>query len=220
MPYAILRTAKIKHLGKLAVSAAHNFRERVVRNADPTRTPQNHTTGAQNSREVLACVKERLASVPKARKNAVLAVEYFIGMSPEFVREGGNVQGYLEAATQWLIARHGRENVLAVTQQFDETTPHLCAYVVPIDPKGRLSASHFLNGRKKLTEMQTEFADQVGKPFGLARGIQGSSATHQTVRQWYAQIQQPQPEQAPSPPTRRGIMPRGAPLAPQNRGYP
>jgi cell division septum initiation protein DivIVA len=41
--------------------------------------------------------------------------------------------------------------------------------------------------------MQTEFADAVGRRHGLERGIEGSRATHQKVRQWYGQIMRPDP---------------------------
>jgi hypothetical protein len=37
--------------------------------------------------------------------------------------------------------------------------------------------------------MQTEFAERVGHPHGLERGIEGSRAKHQTVRQFYAGIE-------------------------------
>lgn len=207
MPYAILRIAKLSKMGNISASASHNFRERKTPNADPSRTPSNTTTGAQNTREVLAKVKERLATVPTVRKNAVLAVEYFVGMSPEFVEKGGDVNGYFDAAEKWLKEKHGAANVIAVTRQFDETTPHICAYVVPIDPAGKLNARHFFGGREKMSALQTEFAEKCGKPFGLMRGIEGSKAKHQRVKRFYAQIQAPTPEPTtqippePEPPT-------------------
>jgi hypothetical protein len=207
MSYAILRTAKLSKMGNISGSASHNFRERKTENADPSRTPSNQTTGAQNTRELVEAVKARLATVPTVRKNAVLVIEYFIGMSPEFVKEGGNIKGYFDAAEKWLKEKHGADNVVAITRQFDETTPHICAYVVPIDPKGKLNARHFLGGRKVLADLQTDFAEKCGKPFGLVRGIEGSPAKHQTVKQYYAKIQAPTPElktqipPEPDPPT-------------------
>jgi Plasmid recombination enzyme/Toprim-like/Protein of unknown function (DUF3991) len=193
MSYAILRTAKLTSLGNIAGSAAHNFRERKTPNADKELTPSNVTTGAQSSREVLEAVKERLATVPTVRKNAVLVVEYFIGASPEWFQNSTVAQreAYFDAAEKWLKARHGAENVIAFTRQYDETSPHVCAYVVPIDAKGKLNASHFLDGRTKLSTMQTDFADTVGKQFNLERGIEGSTAKHTTVKEYYTRIQEP-----------------------------
>jgi hypothetical protein len=134
--------------------------------------------------------------VPTVRKNAVLVVEYFIGASPEwFGEQTAQVrEAYFDAAETWLKERHGAANVIAFTRQYDETSPHVCAYVVPIDPKGKLNCSYFLNGRTKLSEMQTEFAEKVGKPFNLERGMEGSQAKHQTIKQYYAKIQAPTPE--------------------------
>jgi len=198
MSYAILRTAKLTSFGNIAGSASHNFRERKTPNADTGRTPLNSTMGAKSSREVLDAVKERLATQAKVRKNAVLTVEYFIGASPEWFARAGVYQreAYFDAAQKWLLERHGAENVVAVTRQYDETSPHMCAYVVPIDPKGRLNCSHFLDGRKKLSLMQTDFAEKVGRQFGLERGIEGSKAHHKTIQQYYAEIQSPMKEVA------------------------
>jgi hypothetical protein len=197
MGYAIIRIAKLSNKsGKnsLGGSAKHNFREKETPNADPSRTGQNKTVGAQNSGEVVKALNDRLATVPTVRKNAVLAVEYFIGMSPEFATMSGNVEGYFDAAEKWLKHKHGAANVLAITRQYDETTPHICAYVVPIDKRGRLSASAFFDGSEAMSELQTDFAEKVGKQFGLERGIEKSGAKHQTVREWYAKIQAPTPE--------------------------
>jgi len=52
----------------------------------------------------------------------------------------------------------------------------------------RLSAAHFLDGREKLSDMQTDFAACVGAIYGLKRGIEGSTAVHQRVQRHYAAI--------------------------------
>jgi len=193
MAYAILRTAKLTSLGNVGGSARHTFRERQTPNADPERTGLNRTTGAQSAREVIDGVNARLATVPTVRKNAVLAVEYFIGASPEWFKEKSaqEREAYFDAAEKWLRLRHGDENVIAFNRQYDETSPHCTAYVVPIDPRGRLNCSYFLDGREKLSLMQTEFAEKIGQRFSLERGIEGSKAKHQTIKQYYAKIQEP-----------------------------
>ena len=207
MPFAILRTAKLTSLGNVGGSAQHNFRERPTPNADAARTALNRTSGAQSAAEVVEAVKGRLATQVKVRKNVVLAVEYFIGASPEWFGQAdtGQREAYFDQAEKWLKARHGKENVIAVTRQYDETSPHICAFVVPIDPNGRLNCSHFLDGRGKLSQMQTDFADRIGRQFGLERGIEGSKATHKTISQYYAEIQQPVQEVTISP---EAIAPR------------
>jgi len=201
MSYAILRIAKLTSLGNVGGSASHNFRKRETPNADPKRTASNTTSGAQSAADLVAGVKERLATQSHVRKNAVLAVEYFIGASPEWFSQVDAKQreAYFDQAEKWLRDRHGSENLIAVTRQYDETSPHICAYAVPIDPKGKLNCSHFLNGRVKLSQMQTDFAEKVGQKFGLERGIEGSKATHKTIKQYYAEIQKKPQEVTISP---------------------
>lgn len=53
----------------------------------------------------------------------------------------------------------------------------------------RLSAAHYLDGRAKLSKLQTDFAAQVGQRHGLVRGVKGSQAKHTTVREFYAGIE-------------------------------
>lgn len=195
MSYAILRTAKLTTFGNIVGSSEHNFRERTTENADAKRTHLNKTSGAQSTVAVLAGVKERLATVSKVRKNAVLALEYFIGASPEWFQTATQKQreAYFDDAEKWLKVRHGAENVIAVTRQYDETSPHICAYVVPIDPNGKLNCSHFQDGREKLRVMQTEFAQVVGAKYELERGIEGSTATHKSIKDFYGVINTPTP---------------------------
>ena len=53
----------------------------------------------------------------------------------------------------------------------------------------RLSAAHYLDGRAKLSKLQTDFAAEVGQRHGLVRGVERSKAKHVTVREFYAGIQ-------------------------------
>lgn len=205
MSTCILRVAKLKTAGNIVGSGRHNYREAQTDNADSARTPLNKTNGAQSSAELLAAVQARLSTVSHVRENAVLAVEYFIGASPEFFKSKPNeVENYFDRAEQWLKDKHGADNVVAVTRQYDETSPHICAYVVPIDERGKLNASKFLDGRKKLSELQTDFAKQCGAPFGLVRGIEGSKAKHIECSDYYAVVNSKTPQVTTEiPPDRR-----------------
>lgn len=94
---------------------------------------------------------------------------------------------YFSDALAWIRAKHGAENVFYAGIHRDESTPHLYVYVVPIDSRGRLNCRSFLGGAKALTQMQTDFAHQVGHPHGLDRGIEKSKAKHVDIRRWYGQ---------------------------------
>jgi adenylate cyclase class IV len=187
--YCILRTAKLTKLGNITSSAKHTFREIPTRNVDPKRTHLNRTWGAQNAAAVRAAVRARLPA--KRRKDAVLCIEYLVTASPEWFKATPNEQkdAYFEAAKRWLKNRHGEANIVCMNLQLDEKSPHLVAYVVPLTKDGRLSAKDFLGGRKVLSEMQTEFASQVGKSVGLKRGIEGSRAIHTTPKAFNAALE-------------------------------
>ncbi len=184
--YCILRTKKLSSIGSIAGSGSHNFRERPTANADPNRTSLNQTVGAKSVDDLVEAVKGRFPA--KVRKNAVLAIEYLITASPEAMQKmSPKEQGsYFTDALKWLKAKHGAENVVCATVHRDETTPHLCAYVVPLH-EGRLNARHYLGGRKVLSDMQTDFHAVVGASRGLSRGVEGSTADHVSIKNWYAE---------------------------------
>ena len=192
MAYAILRTAKLKSFGEIGGSLSHNYRTRPTPNANPIRTPDN-SHSVSKSYLVMDGIKNRLPE--KTRKNAVLAIEYLITASPEWSgwQNKEKEQEFFKRSVEWLQQKHGKENVIATSIHRDETTPHLIAYVVPIDGRGKLNARSFLGGRAALSKMQTDFHEKV-KDLGLERGLEGSKAEHKTVKEFYAELQEPLPK--------------------------
>lgn len=188
MGFAILRTAKLKSGQAVRRSLAHAFREQDTPNADPNRRLDNSHIGALTVSEALAKFNARLPE--KVRKNAVLGIEYLIGGSPEVIhgKTRDEQDAYFRDALQWLKAKHGAENVVYSCVHRDEQTPHLSAFVVPIDERGKLNCRAFLGVQHALREMQTDFAAKVGLQHGLERGIEGSKAKHITIAQYYARV--------------------------------
>jgi hypothetical protein len=193
MAFAILRTQKLKAAVAVRRSLKHAFRAQDTPNADPTRLGENSHLGANSVDEAMKAFQNRLPE--KIRKNGVLAIEYLITGSPDGMNNKSrrDQDAYFTDALAWLKERHGAENLIYAGIHRDETTPHLYAYVVPIDPQGKLNCRHFLGGAKALSQMQTDFAERVGQRHGLQRGIEGSKARHTTVRQYYAALQQETP---------------------------
>jgi len=185
MNYAILRTAKLKTMGNIGGSLARNYRTIETPNADPNRTPENHHTVA-TSEAVKQAIQNRLPE--KRRSDAVLCIEYLITASLEWDGWGTSKEAdFFKRASLWLIDKHGTENVAGVSIHRDISTPHLVAYVVPIDQKGKLNCKDFLGGRVKLNQMQTDFANTVAD-LGLTRGKQGSKAKHTSIKAYYHDI--------------------------------
>lgn len=186
--FAILRTEKLKTFGNIGGSLAHNFRDIETPNADADRTIKNsHSLGS--AAEVMDAIQHRLPE--KRRSDAVLCIEHLITASPTWEGWGTDKEHeFFENAKKWLEKQYGSKNVVAVSVHRDETTPHLIAYVVPLDEAtGKLNAKKWLGGRTKMSQMQSDFADQV-RSLGLERGIEGSKANHTRIKEYYARVNQ------------------------------
>ena len=177
--------------------AQYNFRDgpREVKNASRSCTNENvHLHTIHTSEEALRVVKTRLEGC-KRRKDSVELIEYMVMASPEQFLEGGKLsvdrgRAFFQEAYRWLEQQHGVANVAWATIQYDESTPHLSVGVVPRveTPNGpKLAASTWLNGRKALCAMQDRIAE-IGKSYGLERGVRGSPAKHESVRRWYGAL--------------------------------
>lgn len=192
MAFAILRAEKLKTMGNIGGSLAHNYRTIDTPNADPSQT-ENNVHSLKNPEAVKNAISERLPE--KRRSDAVLCIEYMITASPEWQGWNDDRQNeYFKQAVEWLEQRHGKHNVVATSIHRDETTPHLVAYVVPLDQEtGKLNAKKFLGGKAKLAEMQSSFSNHV-KNLGLKRGIEGSKAKHTRIKDYYAKVNEPTPQ--------------------------
>lgn len=187
MPYAIMRSKKVKSVGHAAATCKHMFREQETDNADPTRTPTNTHLAARSTSEAVGKLKERLPE--KRRKDAVVAVEYLMTASPEWWAKATEQQqaDWVDKSRQWLVDKYGEANLVACTVHRDEATPHLTALVVPMTKDGRLSAREMIGDRDQMKRDQTSYAEAV-RHLGLSRGIEGSKAKHETIKSYYGRI--------------------------------
>lgn len=176
-------------MGSVAASMQHCYRERETHNADQKRTPDNQHLGAKSTDEAMGKLRALLPE--KRRKDAVLAVEYVMTASPEWFDKATPEQEkeFFQRSLQWLADKYGADRIVTASIHRDEATPHLSAFVVPLTQDKRLSAKEFIGSRDKMRADQTSYAGRVAD-LGLERGIEGSKATHQTIQQHYAAIQQ------------------------------
>jgi len=205
--FAILRVEKIKSAGGVAVALGHNCRERETVNADSSKKDKNQVIGPDSVEKGMSHFRGLVSQDKNPRKNAVLCLEYLITASNKSLSVKDR-DAYLNDALKWIRERHGAKNLLQVAVHRDENTDsHLHVLVVPLTldkkQKPKLNASKWLDGKKKLSEMQTEFAKVVGAKFDLARGVEGSVAKHERVKKFYGMVneqgQMPQIE-VPRPP--------------------
>jgi len=124
----------------------------------------------------------------------VLAIEVLASASPEWFVDATKAQKaeWVRSTRSWIEAEFGKENVAHLQLHLDESTPHITGFIVPVDPdSGRLNAARWLDGSAKLADMQTGYAKAV-EPLGLVRGLEGSDATHTTIRQFYGAMRSPE----------------------------
>jgi len=194
--YAVLRVAKLKTMGEIGQLGKHNERTRETRNADEARLGDN--VRLAGSGDWCADAQDRLDDAPTIRSNAVLAMEHVLTASREFYHQGTppeqatRLAEWTGRSMAWLRETYGEKNIVAAVLHKDEQTPHIQALVVPIDERGRLNAHAYTGGRALLARMQDSYARAM-EPLGLERGVRGSVADHQTVKEWYAKIEQPTP---------------------------
>lgn len=201
-PLTILRIEKLKTFGNVAGSDDHVTRNRETPNADPTRE-NVRLIGGEDERALEEIVKEKISTLKhRPRHDAVLCTEMFLSASPEYFRpvdpslsgqwSDSLMQQWALASRDWLAQNYGSKCVRAELH-LDESTPHIHAYIVPVNEKtGRVSHDAMFGGRGgqgriKLSKLQDSYAAALA-PLGIERGVKGSKATHTKVKEYYQAV--------------------------------
>ena len=138
----------------------------------------------------------------RLRPDAVLCSEIFLSASPEYFRPNDpSIAGewdeqrmwdFANASTKWLLENYGDKCVRAELH-LDEATPHIHAYIVPINDKTKQLSHKAMfggngnEGKIKLSKLQDSYASALA-PLGIERGVKGSKATHTKVKKYYAAV--------------------------------
>lgn len=188
-----------------------NGKTYVPDNADSCRTHLNRELirfpdGVRNRTEAIQYHIDHAGLSRKVAKNQCKAIRIILtGTHEQMMKilDEGRLDKWTEANLRWLNETFGKENVVSCVLHMDEKTPHLHATIVPIvtaerqrrEREGerkyntksgpRLSADDVLK-RARLREYQDTYAVAM-KPFGLKRGIVGSTARHIATSTHYKQ---------------------------------
>jgi len=138
----------------------------------------------------------------RLRPDAVLCSEIFLSASPEYFRPDDPSRAgewdeqlmwnFANASTKWLLENYGDKCVRAELH-LDEATPHIHAYIVPVNDKTKLLSHKAMfggngnEGKIKLSKLQDSYASALA-PLGISRGVKGSKATHTKVKEYYAAV--------------------------------
>ena len=107
----------------------------------------------------------------KARSNSVMALDTIYTASPEFFQERTNAENdkFFRDCLKFHESHFG--HIISAVVHYDETTPHLHVISVPLTQDGRLSARDVIGNKAKMSKTQDQFFEQVGRGYGLERGI-------------------------------------------------
>ena len=179
--FAILRMEKKKSQLEITRAVAHNHRL-IPSKADIQQGPVQVLFGDQHA----AKHAKKILAQHKIRKNAVYALEFVLGASPEYFRDDPDEAGAydwaayeaLEAkAVSWILKNFDESIIVSGAGHLSETTPHFHFLIIPVDPKGKLNAQHWIGTPQKMRDLQTSWANEV-KDLGLVRGKPNKETKH------------------------------------------
>lgn len=191
MAYGIIRVRNLS-AGDVGLTEVHNARKyqdnKLPGHINPEGYYSHETIGDGSMSERINERLKALGIIP--RKNSVVALEYVVALSgnPQEkaqIRQNYEIGGFLSDATKWVAERHGgMQNLVAVSQHFDESNPHAHIVVLPIVEKtvkwknlkgsgerveSRLCARDFTGNKDMLSTLQDQYHAFV-EPYGAKMG--------------------------------------------------
>lgn len=191
MPYLVCHMEKYKRQEVTPVEKENERDENYEATnpqIDSSRTSQNyHIINPHGS--YFDFINARLATLSlkrKVRSDAVFMNSFVIGSDGKFFNTlpPWHHREFFEDCVRFFADRFGAENIISAVVHMDETTPHLHLNLVPII-NGKLCSKDIYD-KAKLSILQTEFWQSVGKKYGLLRGKEGSTAKHLDTAEYKA----------------------------------
>ncbi|GAB3374756.1 MobV family relaxase [Massilia agri] len=178
----------IKKFGDLqaANAAGHNLRQIPSDNVNTKKTKLNTYYVGDPDMDFNAVLSEKLKKF-KVRKNGVKTVNLVFSASPELFENKTKAAEWEKLTWEFIEKTFGKENIVYAVVHKDETTPHFQVSVIPVNPKGKISATHFFDGRKKCGEFTTAYNKAV-KHLGLKRDKGNKKAKPADIRDFYNKV--------------------------------
>lgn len=193
---------KIKSFSELKNKSDHNMRLINVVNADQSNDVKILFGSKDLINDVKEIFKKKNINIDKLRKDAVIATELVVSLSPTFFKEGElnyknkfnlkNTKSFINIAKQHIISKFG-ENVISGFLHMDESVPHIHFFVLPLicdDPSNssyRLSCRDYFN-KSALINLQAEyckeFNDNLPEEY-VFEYKKNSKAKHTTLMEYY-----------------------------------
>lgn len=167
--YCIMRTEKRKRtdihgIEKENTRTANNYNNNVMIGMD-----MFNITLIDSNDWLQAIDKTLQRAGAKVRSNSVVALDTVYTASKDFFTAESDRQDYFRDCLKFHEQRYG--HVISAIIHYDETTPHMHVISVPLTKDNRLSARDIIGNKAKMSHVQDLFYEQVGKAYGLDRGI-------------------------------------------------
>lgn len=201
MGYCFAHVEKIHTVGEMTRKYEHNYRVHQVPNAIPELLNENEELVKLGNEDYASAYKKRIKELgygkekgeKHIRKNGVLALEVVTTFSRED-QENIDLDKWKKDNVEWLREyfnadpeKYG-DNILSVMYHGDENgCVHCHAFIVPVDDKGNLNASYYLDGRSKMRQLQDSYGEKMAA-HGLSRGLKGSFARHEDIKKFYTAL--------------------------------
>ena len=135
-------------------------------------------------------IKEEIKKhgIEKYRKDSVMMIDSVYTASPEVMKKWDQetLESYFIDCLNFHENHYGV--VFNAVIHLDEASPHLHVDSVPLvrkeDGSWKLCAKDLIGNKTMMSKHQSEFYSEVGKKYGLERGIEKSRAVHNEVSRW------------------------------------
>lgn len=212
MAFAVLHIEK-GTAGKASGLGSHIDRTKRVLNADPLLSEKNfclrydamygririHRSGNERNEAPLGeriqrRIEEGYKGKTAIRKDAVTHLNIVLTGSHDRMQDIASdperLKNWAADNFRFVCNRYGHLNVVEFAVHMDERTPHIHCVVVPLTKDGRLSAKSVMGDRRAMSRLQDDYGKAMQEKYGLQRGIEGSTATHDSVREYYGRIKE------------------------------
>ena len=174
----------------LGIHVDRKTEEHSNKNIDNTLSSENVELVEKYNNNLYGAVKDRIregyTGKKAIRKDAVATVGVVCSASSDFFEnksKAENVQ-YFKDCKEFFENKVGKENIVCSKIHFDERTPHMHLYFVPLTDDGRLSAKEVCN-REFLRDIQKELPRYLQeKGHCVERGLEDSTNEHISKKEY------------------------------------
>lgn len=179
----------------LGIHVDRKSEEHSNKNIDNTLSSENVELVENYNNNLYGAVKDRIregyTGEKAVRKDAVATVGVVCSASYDFFENKSKAETvqYFKDCKEYFENKVGKENIVCAKIHFDEKTPHMHLYFVPLTSDGRLSAKEVCN-REFLRDMQRElplFLQEKGH--NVERGLEDSTNEHISKKEYEINLQ-------------------------------